>query len=75
MLYTVADIGVTAITNFDEAQEKWNKYVEPLNNIIDAINKKEVTVRDAIKGGTAFVVAYKAQGRLLGGLGKLCNTH
>jgi hypothetical protein len=74
VLYNVADIGVTAITNFDEAQEKWNKYAEPLNNIIDAINKKEITVRDAIKGGTAFVVGYKAQGKLLGGLGKLCNT-
>jgi hypothetical protein len=74
VLYNVADIGVTAITNFDEAQEKWNKYAEPLNNIIDAINKKEITVRDAIKGVTAFVVGYKAQGKLLGGLGKLCNT-
>jgi len=74
VLYNVADIGATAITNFDAAQEKWNKYAEPLNNIIDAINKKEIAVRDAIKGGTAFVVGYKAQGKLLGGLGKLCNT-
>jgi hypothetical protein len=74
VLYNVAEIGATAITNFDAAQEKWNKYTEPLNHIIDAINKKEITVRDAIKGGTAFVVGYKAQGKLLGGLGKLCNT-
>jgi hypothetical protein len=74
VLYNVAEIGATAITNFDAAQEKWNKYAEPLNNIIDAINKKEITVRDAIKGGTTFVVGYKAQGKLLGGLGKLCNS-
>lgn len=74
VLYNVADIGATAITNFDAAQEKWNKYAEPLNNIIDAISKKEITVRDAIKNGTAFVVGYKAQGKLLGGLGKFCNT-
>ncbi len=74
VLYNVADIGATAITNFDAAQEKWNKYAEPLNNIIDAISKKEITVRDAIKNGTAFVVGYKAQGKLLGGLNKLCNT-
>ncbi len=74
VFYNVADIGATAIASFDAAQEKWNKYTEPLNNIIAAINKKEITVRDAIKGGTAFVVGYKAQGRLLGGLGKLCNT-
>src|SRR3990172_10634672 len=74
VLYNVADIGVTAISNFDRAQEKWNKYAEPLNNIIDAINKKEITVRDAIKGGTAFIVGYKAQGKFLGGLGKFCTT-
>ena len=74
VLYNVADIGATAIHDFKGAQEKWDKYTEPLNHIIDAINKKEITVRDAIKGGTAFVVVYKAQGKLLGGLGKLCNT-
>lgn len=74
VLYHVADIGVTAISNFEKAQEKWNKYSEPLNNIIDAISKKEITLRDAIKGGTAFIVGYKAQGKLLGGLGKFCNT-
>ncbi|HSC24758.1 MAG TPA: hypothetical protein VLB80_00885 [Candidatus Babeliales bacterium] len=74
VLYNVADIGVTAINNLNNAKEKWNKYTEPLNDIIDAIYKKELTVRDAIKGGTAFVVGYKAQGKLLGGLGKFCNT-
>jgi len=74
VLYNVADIGATAISDCDRAKEKWDKYAEPLNNIIDAINKKEITVRDAIKGGTAFVVGYKAQGKLLRGLGKLCNT-
>ncbi len=74
VLYNVAEIGVTAIHDSKRAQEEWNKYTEPLNNLIDAINKKEITVRGAIKGGTAFVVGYKAQGKLLGGLGKLCNT-
>ncbi len=74
VLYNVADIGVTALTNFDDAKDKWNKYVEPLNNIIDAINKKEITLRDAIKGGTALIVGWKAQSKLLGGLGKFCNT-
>lgn len=74
VLYNVADIGITAITNFDVAKEKWDRYAAPLNNIIDVINKKEITVRDAIKGGTAFVVGYKAQGKLLGGLGKFCKT-
>lgn len=72
VLYNVADIGVTAIHNIEGAKDKWNKYAEPLNTIIDAIHKKEITVRDALKSGTAFVVGYKAQGKLLGGLGKFC---
>ena len=62
------------MSNVNRAKDKWDKYAEPLNNIIDAINKKEITLRDAIKGGTAFVVGYKAQGKLLNGLGKFCNT-
>jgi hypothetical protein len=74
VLYNVADIGVTAITDFDGAKNKWDKYAEPLNNTINAIYNKEITVRDAIKNGTAFVVGYKVQGKLLGGLGKFCNT-
>ena len=74
VLYNVAEIGITAISDFDHAKIKWDKYAEPLNNIINAIYNKEITVRDAIKGGTAFVVGYKAQGKLLGGLGKFCST-
>ncbi len=74
VLYNVADVGLTAMHNMDGAKEKWNKYAGPLNNIIDAINKKEITVRDAIKGSTAFVVGYKAQSKLLGGLSKFCTT-
>ena len=74
VLYNVTEIGVTAITDFDHAKDEWNKYTEPLNNTINAIYNKEITVRDAIKGGTAFVVGYKVQGKLLGGLGKFCNT-
>ena len=74
VLYNVADIGMTALSNNDRAKEKWDNYTAPLQNIIDAINKKEITVRNALKGGTAFVVGYKAQGKLLGGLGKFCGT-
>jgi hypothetical protein len=74
VLYNVADIGVTAITNLNDAKDKWNKYAEPLNDIIDHISKKEISVRDAIKGGTSFTVGLIAQSKLLGGLGKFCDT-
>jgi hypothetical protein len=74
VLYNIADIGITAITDGNHAKDKWNKYAEPLNNIIDAINKKEISLRDAIKGGTTLTVGLIVQSKLLGGLGKFCNT-
>lgn len=74
VLYNVAEIGVTALTDTTQAKDKWNKYVEPLHNVINAINNKEITLRDAIKSGTALFVGYKTQSKLLGGLGKFCNT-
>ena len=75
VLYNVADIGLTAITNLDQAKDKWGKYTEPLNTIIDQIYNKEISLRDAVKNGTALVVGVTAQSRLLGGLGKFCNTY
>ena len=74
VLYNVADIGLTAITDHNHAKEKWNRYTAPLNNIITAISNKEISLRDAVKSGTAFVMGWKAQSKLLGGLGKFCNT-
>lgn len=74
VLYNVADIGITAINDYDHAKEKWDDYIAPINDLIIAIEKKEITVRDSLKAGTAFVVGYKAQSRLLGGLGKFCTT-
>jgi hypothetical protein len=74
VLYNVADIGVTALTDTHQAKNKWITYTKPLSDVINAINKKEITVRDALKGGTAFVVELAAQARLLGGLRKFCNT-
>ncbi len=74
VLYNVADIGFTAITSVNQAKDKWNKYAEPLNSVIDKIYNKEISLRDAVKGGTAIVVGLTAQGKLLGGLGKFCNT-
>lgn len=74
VLYNVADIGATAITNYDRAKEKWDDYLAPLNNLITAINNKEITLRDSLKTGTALVVGYKAQNKLLGGLGNFFTT-
>lgn len=74
VIYHVADIGLTAITDQISAKEKWNDYIAPINNLISAIENKEITLRDSLKTGAAFVVGYKAQSKLLGGLGKFCKT-
>ena len=74
VLYNVADIGITAVTDWNGAKEKWNNYTAPINNIIDAVNSKKISLRDAVKGGTNLVVGLYAQHKLLGGLGKFCNT-
>lgn len=74
ILYNVADIGITALTDTNQAKNKWNAYAKPLNDVISAINHKETKVRDILKGGTAFTVGILAQSRLLGGLGKFYDT-
>jgi hypothetical protein len=66
----VADIGITALHNPSRAREKWNDYIESINNIISAIKNREMTCRDTIKMGTAVTVGLIAQSKLLGGLSK-----
>src|SRR5581483_4384754 len=74
VLFNVADISITALISTDQAKNKWYKYTEPLNNIINHINEKNLSMRDLLKGGTAFIVGYKAQSTFFNGLGKFCNT-
>ncbi|HSC24654.1 MAG TPA: polymorphic toxin type 17 domain-containing protein [Candidatus Babeliales bacterium] len=74
IIYNVADIGLTAIVDVCQAKEKWNNYSEPLNNIITAIQNKKMSLRDAIENGTALAVGWKAQSKLLSGLGKFCTS-
>jgi len=74
VLYNVVDISITALINTDKAKNKWSKYTEPLNDIINHINEKNLSMCDLLKGGTAFIVGYKAQSTFLHGLGKFCNT-
>jgi hypothetical protein len=70
LIYNVADIGLTTLTDNAQAQEKWEFFLTPINNIIGTIQAKQVTVRDALKVGTAFAVGLKAQSKLRNGLNK-----
>lgn len=73
VLYNVADIGIIALNNVDYAQDKWKKYTQCLDDIIDRVNKKEIAIRDVLKGAAALTVGLGAQIKLLGGLSKFCN--
>jgi len=65
------DIGVTSLSNRQRAREKWDDYTAPLTAAIDAITDKQMSLRDALRNGTALAVGWKAQGKLLNGIGKL----
>jgi hypothetical protein len=68
----VAELGVLSIINPEKASAKYDAYIAPLNQLIDAIEKKEITMRDVVKGGAAIAVGWKAQSKMLGGLNKMC---
>jgi hypothetical protein len=74
VLYNVADIGITALVDADRAAQKWNDYIAPVTQLIDAIGNRQITVRDALKGATQFAVQWKTQDKLLKGLGTICST-
>ena len=74
VLYDVADIGITALVDTDRAAQKWDNYIAPVTGLIDAIQNRQITLRDAIKGATQFAVQWKTQDKLLKGLGTLCTT-
>ncbi len=71
VIYTVADLGITAMIDYEAACEKWDSYLEPVNNVIDAIRNKQLSVADAVRGATQCGVQIYAQTKLLNGLQSL----
>jgi len=74
VLYNVADIGITVLVDIERAAQKWDDYITPITQLIDAIESKQITLRDALKGATYLAVQWKTQERLLNGLGKICTV-
>ena len=74
VLYNVADIGITALEDTNRAAQKWDEYIAPITQIIDAIAHQQIIVRDALKGATLLAVQWKVQGKILKGLGNICTT-
>jgi len=70
----VAGIGITALTDTTKAKNDWNDYIAPINQFIDTIKDEKMTLRQAIQSGTAIAVGWRAQNKVLGGMGKLCKN-
>jgi hypothetical protein len=72
--FEVAEIGLIACADPVAGSARWQDYIAPVKNIITVIGKKEIAVRDAIKGATQFVMQWTAQAYLLRGLGNFYQT-
>lgn len=68
ILYTVADLSITAFVNPTAAADKWNAYLAPINTVINAIRAQEIEFKEATKVVTQFGVQWYTQAKLLGGL-------
>jgi hypothetical protein len=69
--YNVAEIGTLSLINSTEGSRKWHEYIDPIDQCIKAIQNKEISLRDGIKGVTQLAVGYATQRKLLGSLGTL----
>lgn len=71
--FNLTDIGLTyAFIDYQEGKDKWYAYTEPLNNFITALRNREITLRDAIRGGVQGALHLETQRRLLNGLVNIC---
>lgn len=68
IVYKVADLSVTTIMNPVAAKEKWDSYLEPINQLLDAIDKKQIGLKEVSKVVTQFGVQWYTQAKLLGAL-------
>ena len=61
----VAKIGITALTDPAKGRADWDDYIAPLNNMLDIIRNKQLTLKDATKISASLAAGCYAQGRLL----------
>lgn len=68
IVYIVADLSVTSLINPVAGKQKWDAYVEPINQLLDAIDKKQLDLKELSKAVTQLGVQWYTQVKLLGGL-------
>lgn len=66
----VAQIGITACINAQEGSRQWHDYIAPIEQYINAIKNKEISLQDAAKGASQITTHLITQGKLLRSLGK-----
>jgi len=71
VFFDLCDISIMALLDRDRARKKWDDYIAPLTAVINTIADKKTTLRDAVENGTALVIGWKAQAKLLDGMGNL----
>ena len=72
VLCNLADIGITALVDRDQAAQKWDDYIAPITDLIETLNDKQITLHDALRGATHIAVQWKTQEKLLRGLSSIC---
>ncbi len=70
----LASIGICYAFDKEAGAQQWHDYIEPITNVISAINNKEVTLRNGIKGVVAVGTGIYAQGKMLKGLNSFYST-
>ena len=74
VLVNIADIGVTYLFDKEKGQRKLHDYIAPLTQIIHAIQNKQLSGPEIVRGTTQLAIHWKAQSKLLSGLSKLYTT-
>ena len=62
---------VIATIDPEQAKDDWNEFLKPVEQFLDGIEKRQITLRDVIRGGSATAAGFITQGKLLNGLGKI----
>jgi hypothetical protein len=74
VLVNVADISVAYLFDKEKGKRKLHDYSAPLTQIIHALQNKQLSGPEIVRGTTQLVIHWKAQSKLLSGLSKLYAT-
>lgn len=71
LLGEVASIGLTYMHNHQEGADEWQNFIQPVTDLVTALETKQYAVRDALKVGSQITTQLIVQQKLLNGLNGL----